>query len=363
MKIRFLFVFIVSLSVLTSCATVKKHIYPLPAPERISERSDFSHTDLILNSFQIKNLDEEDRPGDINYLRNLFLRYIAAGNNFRIVRDVSSGIGIPEDQSFLYLDVVIEPGYSKYTTIILDIPFFYPFPGFWPLSPMWGKASVKVKCTLSDKNNNSITDFDILGTENYLMLFYHWYRTKPIEEALQKAYESAFIKTADMFSKNRDIILKRTDSLKVDVNKRPALVFSGIDSLKKSIAVLNLDAYGISKNDALALTNRLTTELFKSNYFNVVERAKMEEILKEQGFQLSGCTTSECLVEAGKLLNVELMLGGSVSKLDNYYAIELRVIDVETGGILSVASVDIKGDLGTVLTQGLKKAVQKLTGQ
>ena len=348
---------------MSSCASVKKHIYPLPGPERITNPADFSHTDLILTSFQVNNLDEEDRPGDIDYLRNLFLRYIAARNNFRTIHDINSGIGTPDDQSFLYVEAVVEPGYTKHTTIILDIPFFYPFPGFWPLSPMWGKGRVKVKCSLMDKNNKLITDFDILDEESYFMLFYHWYRTEPIEQALQKSYVSAFIKTADTLSKKRDIILAHTDSLKIDVNKTSSPFYTGIDSMKKSIAVLNLDAYGISTNDALALTNRLTTELFKSNYFNVVERAKMEEILKEQGFQLSGCTTSECLVEAGKVLNVELMLGGSVSKLDNYYAIELRVIDVETGGILSVASVDIQGDLGTVLTQGLKEAVQKITGR
>jgi len=31
----------------------------------------------------------------------------------------------------------------------------------------------------------------------------------------------------------------------------------------------------------------------------------MEQILVEQGFQQSGCTTNECMVEVGKLIGVE----------------------------------------------------------
>jgi len=68
---------------------------------------------------------------------------------------------------------------------------------------------------------------------------------------------------------------------------------------KMSIAVLELDAVGLSKQEAQVLTDRLRTELFKTNQFKVLERDKMTEILDEQGFQLSGCTTNDCVVDWG----------------------------------------------------------------
>ena len=277
------------------------------------------------------------------------------------MRDISINVRTPEDQSYFNLEVIAHPDYSKYSTILLDIPFFYPCPGFWPISPLWGKAVVKVKSTLYDKKGEIIKSFEVEGEKSYLMVFYPWYRTAPIEEALRQAYEDAFQKTSYTLSQSRKIILARTDSLKTT----QSTLFSGVNanSNKKSIAVLDLDAYGVPPSDALALSNRLTTELFKTAYFNVVEREKTEEILDEQGFQLSGCTSSECLVEAGKLLNVELMLGGSISKVGDYYSIELRIIGVETGEILSVASVDVQGNIGKVLVKGIKQAVQKITNQ
>ena len=351
--------------IFTSCASVDKHIWSPKEPVKNEKRSNFTNTNFILNSFQVYNLDKKDNVGDINYLRNKFIRYIIAQNNFRDIRDVNLNAITPEDQSFFNVEVVVHPNYSKHSTILLDIPFFYPFLGYWPISPLWGKASVKVNCKIWDRKGEFITSIEVEGIKSYLIVFYPWYRTAPIEEALRTAYEIAFEKASLLISQNREIILARTDSLKITQSKTQLALFTGpnVNSNKKSIAVLDLDAYGVPPSDALALSNRLTTELFKTAYFNVVEREKTEEILDEQGFQLSGCTSSECLVEAGKLLNVELMLGGSISKVGDYYSIELRIIDVETGEILSVASVDIQGNIGKVLVEGIKQAVQKITHQ
>ena len=365
MKKLILSILLISLALFISCASVDKHIFAPVEPQKVETPADFSHTDLILNSFQVYNLDVRDNVQDIDYLRNKFIRYIIAQNKFRDVRDINLSARTPEDQSYFNLEVVVYPDYTKHRTILLDIPFFYPFPFFWPLTPLWGKASVKVACDLFDRKGSLIKSFEVQGDEKYLILLYSWYRTAPIKEALRKAYEDAFIKASKAIADDRNIIIARTDSLSKKIPEKTNAVFIGsaIDSLKKSIAVLNLEGYGISESDALALTNRLTTELFKTNYFNVVEREKTDEILDEQGFQLSGCTSSECLVEAGKLLNVQLMLGGSVSKVGDYYSIELRIIDVESGAILSVASVDIEGDIGKVLIDGIKEAVQKIIRQ
>ena len=45
---------------------------------------------------------------------------------------------------------------------------------------------------------------------------------------------------------------------------------------------------GISKNEAQFLTDRLRTELFETGKFQVVEREKMNAILDEQGYFISG---------------------------------------------------------------------------
>ena len=66
---------------------------------------------------------------------------------------------------------------------------------------------------------------------------------------------------------------------------------------KSNVAILQFDAANISEAEVGILTDRLSTELVKLGSFTVVERSQMEEVLKEQGLQQSGCTTSECAVE------------------------------------------------------------------
>lgn len=46
----------------------------------------------------------------------------------------------------------------------------------------------------------------------------------------------------------------------------------------------------------------------------VFERGKMEAILREVCLQQTGCISPQCMVEAGKMLSVGLMAGGSVGK-------------------------------------------------
>ena len=133
-------------------------------------------------------------------------------------------------------------------------------------------------------------------------------------------------------------------------------------SQKISIAVLDFEALMIQDDEAKALTNRTRTELVKTGIYQVVERGQMDEILKEQGFQLSGCTSEACVVEAGQLLGVEKMLAGSVSKVGDIYSIELRLIDVGSGKIEKSDSYDMQGNIGQLLTSGMKNALDILLG-
>ena len=71
---------------------------------------------------------------------------------------------------------------------------------------------------------------------------------------------------------------------------------------KKHIAIMQLESVSVSKAESVTLTDRLRSELVKTGSFTIIERSEMDEILKEQGFQITGCTSDECVVEAGRLL-------------------------------------------------------------
>ncbi len=121
-------------------------------------------------------------------------------------------------------------------------------------------------------------------------------------------------------------------------------------SALKTIAVLDLNTRGaISPAEAGTLTDRLRSMLVRTNKLNVLERGKMEEILREVGLQQTGCTSTECIVEAGKMLSVELMVSGSVGKIGQLYTVDVVLIDVETSRILKSITRDYRGEIEGLL--------------
>ena len=129
---------------------------------------------------------------------------------------------------------------------------------------------------------------------------------------------------------------------------------------ENQIAVLDLDPVGVTRTESQTLTDRLRSELVATGAFTVIERAEMDEILKEQGFQQTGCTSDACAVEIGKLLNVRRIVAGSIGKIGSVYTISLRVIDVETGVIISTYTEDCSCPLEKVLTTSMKNIAHKM---
>ena len=126
------------------------------------------------------------------------------------------------------------------------------------------------------------------------------------------------------------------------------------------IAVLDFDGKGVTNVEASALCDRLRLELFSTKRFTVIERAMMEQILVEQGFQQTGCTTNECIVEVGRLIGVEQIAGGSISKVGRTYSVSARIVSVETGKILKTATYDYRGEIDDLLISGMKQIAVKL---
>ncbi|MGB7568773.1 MAG: CsgG/HfaB family protein [Chitinivibrionales bacterium] len=129
------------------------------------------------------------------------------------------------------------------------------------------------------------------------------------------------------------------------------------------IAVLELDGNGIAATDLGGLSNRLRTELFNTGKFTVIERSKMNEILKEQGFQQSGCTITECAVQIGQLIGVQKMVLGSVDKVMELYSVNLRMVDVKSGKIEQNVVQDCEGcSLTDVMKTAIRNSARKMAG-
>jgi hypothetical protein len=333
-----------------------RHLVILDPPTQFSDRAELANVDLYISPFSIINLSSKDNLLYFGLFKSQFIKYIQSQNNFNNIIFVDESGRIESTSPHVVMELQIVPSISKNRTWILDLPFFYPMCGYWPLTPMWGTARVDIHAKLLDRDHNHIKTITTNARRGYFITFYSWYRTGPLEKRLKESYQLALYDFAKQIRNSGDDILAAAGSFPIQTDKNLGLIDN-----KLHVAVIDLNGIGISNSDAMSLTNRLISELFLTQRFTILERDKITEILSEQGFQQSGCTSSECLVEMGKLLNVEQILSGSVGKIGSYYTIDLRRIEVQTGQILRAANVDISGGIEEVLTKGIRQAVGKIT--
>ena len=133
-------------------------------------------------------------------------------------------------------------------------------------------------------------------------------------------------------------------------------------SAQTTIAVVDFEAKGVSNDEASALSDRLRNELTEFGEYTVVERSQMEEVLKEQGFQQSGCVSNECAIEVGELVGVQQIVVGSISRVGDVMSVSARIVSVETGTVLTAASYDHEGKIGDLLKTGMNRVALDLAG-
>jgi hypothetical protein len=90
----------------------------------------------------------------------------------------------------------------------------------------------------------------------------------------------------------------------------------------------------LNPSELKTLTERLRGSLIQTGYFKIVSKNDMNLILEAQKFSRSSfCDEKSCLIEMGKILAVEKMIGGNVGKVGNRFSVSLRMVDVQTGTI------------------------------
>lgn len=108
---------------------------------------------------------------------------------------------------------------------------------------------------------------------------------------------------------------------------------------KKSIAVVDFSLINSKNSDINKFAMEdMTTKLVQSGQYKVLERAKLNAVLKEQELVDSGLLDVDASSVVGKLLSADILLTGSFSQKSNYYMANLRLVDVKTGTILSAIS-------------------------
>ena len=119
----------------------------------------------------------------------------------------------------------------------------------------------------------------------------------------------------------------------------------------RTVAVLDFEGRGITRQEAQTLTDRFTTALASTEKVVMVERGTMVDVLEEQGFEAGECASDECAAEVGAMLGVEYMISGAIGKLGDTYTIDAKMFAVATGAAESMKSITYSGKVDGLIVE------------
>ncbi len=122
---------------------------------------------------------------------------------------------------------------------------------------------------------------------------------------------------------------------------------------KPRLAVLDIQALGASKEDAVALTEAATAELSRRAFFDVVSSRDIQTLLGvERQKAILGCgeDSSSCMAELASALGSRFVLSGTLTKLGDALQLSLQMLDSSKGQPVG-RSVRLANDAGTLARQ------------
>jgi TolB-like protein len=107
------------------------------------------------------------------------------------------------------------------------------------------------------------------------------------------------------------------------------------------------------------ISDMMVTILSKGNRYRLYERAQLDKVLSEQALGQSGAIEPQTAVEVGKLIGVNIVLVGSISKLDDRFELDARIIEAGSGEIRQAANSSVKDE--EKLREAVNELAEKLT--
>jgi len=100
------------------------------------------------------------------------------------------------------------------------------------------------------------------------------------------------------------------------------------------------------------IAERLTAGVFVTQRFEVVERRQLDKIVRELGLNVSGLIDPAHAKQLGRLYGVDAIASGSISELAGRIEINARLMETETGRVLSAAVVRVAMDADVAALMG-----------
>lgn len=129
------------------------------------------------------------------------------------------------------------------------------------------------------------------------------------------------------------------DDIAADLVSNYGREFERVSAL--SILPFHADEKLARRRTGRALAEMLTHSFRKYPQFKIVERLEMENLLEEMKLGMSGVADTKTAVKIGRLSGAKIQVFGSIEKIGAKYHVNARMVETETGNIVSTAYEEV----------------------
>ena len=136
-----------------------------------------------------------------------------------------------------------------------------------------------------------------------------------------------------------------------------ALPVPAAEYRKIKVAVLDFQQQGRFETAGIGriAAEWLTTGLVETGRFEIIERRLLQQIVDEQKMGVSGLLDPSSASRIGRLLGVKTVVTGTIQHYENTFELDVRLINVETGAIVTADRVKAGS------ASGLRNMVNRIT--
>jgi len=138
-----------------------------------------------------------------------------------------------------------------------------------------------------------------------------------------------------------------------------ALPLAAADDLPV-ITVLDFKTNNVPAADMRSIISLLSSALFKTGRFRVIDVAQRDTLLKELEFSVSQCLEESCQLRIGRLLSAQQIVVGDIARVGSRFMMSARILQTETAA--TVASADGIYQTMDTLVDDLYRVASTLAG-
>ena len=135
---------------------------------------------------------------------------------------------------------------------------------------------------------------------------------------------------------------------KVGSIEKPKIIIKGERVKIGIIEFQSLNEEAKKDNLGKIVSEMLTTSFVNSESFKIIEREQLQKVVQEFQLSQSGIIDTSYAKQIGKIAGADAIVTGSVTKIGNDLRLDARIIDVESGIILTAEKSEGKVDLKSI---------------